>query len=145
MKKILIISLLTSMVWMAACSSDSTDFTATEVESTVTTGTWKITYFYDTDKEETNHFAGYTFTFGEDGVLTAVNGGSTITGTWSVGEDSNDDSPSGPEFDIFFATPDDFEDLSDDWDILERTDTKLRLEDVSGGNGGTDQLTFEKI
>ena len=35
-------------------------------------------------------------------------------------------------------------DLSDDWDIVERTDTKIRLQDVSGGNGGTDYLTFEK-
>lgn len=34
--------------------------------------------------------------------------------------------------------------LSDDWDVLERTDTKIRLIDVSGGNGGTDYLTFEK-
>ena len=35
--------------------------------------------------------------------------------------------------------------LSDDWDILEYTSGRIRLIDVSGGDGSTDYLTFEKI
>jgi hypothetical protein len=38
----------------------------------------------------------------------------------------------------------DFEDLNDDWDIISRSSTKIELIDISGGNGGTDYLTFEK-
>ena len=34
--------------------------------------------------------------------------------------------------------------LNDDWHILEQTAKKIKLEDVSGGNGGTDYLTFEQ-
>jgi hypothetical protein len=45
---------------------------------------------------------------------------------------------------LFFASPADFADLSDDWDVVSRTDSKVQLIDVSGGNGGTDYLTFEK-
>jgi len=48
------------------------------------------------------------------------------------------------DFNIFFASPPDFEDLSDDWDFISHTSTKIELIDMSGGNGGTDYLTFEK-
>lgn len=144
-RSIISLSALLLLAGLTGCTSDTPDVTTTEVESTVTSGVWKITYFYDTDKEETAHFNGYEFTFGEDGTLTASNGASTVTGTWSVTDNSDDDSPSNPDFNIFFASPDDFEDLSDDWDIISRTDTKIELQDVSGGNGGTDDLIFEKL
>jgi len=35
--------------------------------------------------------------------------------------------------------------LSDNWDVLEKNDKNIRFIDVSGGNGGTDYLTIEKI
>ena len=43
-----------------------------------------------------------------------------------------------------FSTPVSFIEISDDWNVIERTDTKIKLQDISGGNGGTDYLTFEK-
>jgi len=117
-------------------------------------GTWKITYFYDSDEDETSDFAGYVFTFAENGVLTAVKGSETVTGTWSVvddsGNSSSDDdgnSSDDDDFNIFFPVPesDKFDDLIDDWDFISVSNTKIELIDVSGGNGGTDYLTFEKI
>jgi hypothetical protein len=125
------------------CSDDSMNSNQEKVVSTISSGTWRITYFYDTDKEETANFTGYNFTFGSS--LTATNGINTYTGTWSVTDsNSKDDSMDDLHFNILFTAPPAFSDLSDDWDILERTDTKIRLIDVSGGNGGTDYLTFEK-
>ena len=86
------------------------------------------------------------FTFANAGVLTASNGANTYNGTWSVTSDnSGDDSPSNDlDFNIGFSAPSNFAELTEDWNILERTDTKVRLVHVSGGNGGTDYLTFEK-
>lgn len=119
-----------------------------QVTSTVKSGTWRITHFDEEGNDETNHFNGFNFTFGDNGVLTAVNGETTHTGTWSVTNDSNssddDNSGSDVDFNIAFTSPDDFTDLSDDWDIVSRTNNKIVLIDVSGGNGGTDNLTFEK-
>ena len=43
-----------------------------------------------------------------------------------------------------FVAPPDFEDLTDDWDIVSRTNTQVQLIDISGGGGGTDYLTFQK-
>jgi len=131
-----------------ACSDDKSGTTnQSKVISIASSGTWRITYYYNTDKEETSNYAGYNFTFGSK-ALTASNGTNTYTGTWSVSDsNSNDDSMDDLHFNIAFNNPPapaSFEDLSDDWDIIEITDTKIKLIDVSGGNGGTDYLTFEK-
>lgn len=153
MKKLSLIPLL-SLIFMlnvaSMCSDDDDSNTSadpTPVINTVTSGTWRITFYEDSGVDETYHFTGYNFTFGASNVLTASNGTNTYTGTWSVtNSDSNDDSPSNDlDFNILFTTPAVFADeLSDDWDILSRTATKIELVDVSGGNGGTDYLTLEK-
>jgi hypothetical protein len=139
---------------VAACNKDDGNDTPQqnptvgETASTAQNGSWKITYFFDSDHEETNHFTGYGFTFNEDGSLEAVKGSTTVTGTWSVTDSNSNDDDGGSsdvDFNIFFASPPDFEDLSDDWDILSVSNSKIELKDVSGGNGGTDFLTFEKI
>ncbi|PHR11131.1 MAG: hypothetical protein COA40_12410 [Aequorivita sp.] len=122
--------------------------TIQQTQNTVQSGSWKITYYLDSDQNETNHFTGYTFTFNENGSLVAINGSTTITGTWSVTDSNSNDDDGGSsdtDFNIFFASPPDFEELSDDWDIISVTNSKIQLTDVSGGNGGTDFLTFEKI
>jgi len=121
--------------------------TVQQTQNTAQSGSWKITFF-DSDQNETNHFNGFTFTFNENGSLVGVNGSTTITGTWSVTDSNSSDDDGGSsdvDFNIFFASPPDFEDLSDDWDIISVTNSKIELTDVSGGNGGTDFLTFEKI
>jgi hypothetical protein len=130
-------------------SSNNNTQDPTLVVNTVTNGTWRITFYEDDGQNETNHFSGYNFTFGASNVLTATNGTNTYTGVWSVtsSDDSNDDNPSNSDldFNIFFSSPALFNDeLSDDWDIVSYTSTKIELVDVSGGNGGTDYLTFEK-
>ncbi|NDV43652.1 hypothetical protein GTK07_09985 [Muricauda sp. 40Bstr401] len=110
-------------------------------------GDWVITYFFDTDKEETSNFNGYTFKFNADGTLVASNGTTDVNGTWSITDSNSSDDDSNKDsdvdFNILFASPNNFEDLSDDWDIVSFTSTRIELIDVSGGNGGTDKLVFE--
>lgn len=140
---------LISLMLVACSSSDDSNSnsgnTTQDVVNAAQSGNWIITYFFDTDSEETNNFTGYVFTFGSNGVLTATNGSTTVTGSWSVTDsNSNDDSPDDLHFNISFSTPADFQDLTDDWEILNYTSSIIELRDVSGGNGGTDLLTFEK-
>lgn len=151
MKKNAIFAFIVGGLFFAtSCSSDddsnpsTTNPTATDVTNTVTSGTWRITSYLDSGQDETADFAGYNFTFGTNNVLTATNGTNNYSGIWSVTND--DDSANDLDFDILFSAPapTSFQDLSDDWDIVERTATKLRVRDVSGGNGDTDYLTFEK-
>jgi hypothetical protein len=140
------------------CSSDDDDGSPNNnsqqiagIENTAESGTWRITNFNDSGQNETSDFNGYNFSFNSDGSLVATNSSDTMTGTWSVTDDSNsssDDSNDDDDidFNIFFPVPETniFEDLNDDWDIVSTSSTRIELIDISGGNGGTDMLTFEK-
>lgn len=159
MKKTLFYSLflmLSFSLMSSTCSSDDDDGSPnnnnqeiTQIENTVESGTWRITSYIDSGQNETTDFTNYDFTFASDGTLVATNGTTTYNGTWSItNSNSNDDSSSNNDidFNIAFPVPDnnDFEDLNDDWDIVMHTSTRIDLIDISGGNGGTDTLTFEK-
>jgi hypothetical protein len=137
----------------SACTSDSENNNSNNeaaiqaMENLAEQGSWIITYFFDTDHEETSNYAGFEFTFGADGSLTGTDGTSIYNGTWSITDSSgSDDSPSEDDidFNIFFSSPPDFEELSEDWDIIQINENLIQLTHVSGGNGGTDFLTFEK-
>lgn len=160
MKKVFNLGLLLMLsfsLMSSMCSSDddggSTNSNNSQqiaqIENTAESGTWRITNFNDSGQDETSDFNGYNFSFNSDGTLVATNGSNTVNGTWSVTDDSNsnDDSSSNDDidFNIFFPVPDsnNFEDLNDDWDIISTSSTKIELIDISGGNGGTDMLTFE--
>ena len=149
--------MLSFTLMSSMCSNDDDDGSSNnnnqqiaQIENTAESGTWRITNFNDSGENETSDFSGYDFSFNSDGSLVATNGTNTLTGTWSVTDDSNssDDSSSDDDidFNIFFPVPDsnDFEDLNDDWDVVTTTSTRIELIDISGGNGGTDMLTFEK-
>lgn len=151
LKATLVIFIYTGLAMSCNKDDDNSQQQNTTIPQTINTaqsGSWKVAYFFDSDHEETGHFTGYVFTFNENGSLVAVKGSTTVTGTWSVTDSNSSDDDGGSndtDFNIFFASPADFEDLSDDWDIISVSNSKIELTDVSGGNGGTDFLTFEKI
>lgn len=109
-------------------------------------GTWKITKYIDSENNETADFSGYDFTFTENNILMANKAADEIMGSWLVATNSsNDDSPTNDlDFIISFSGAEKFMELTDDWEIKSSTSNKLELIDVSGGNGETDYLTFEK-
>lgn len=135
---------LIGLLTLASCKKNN-EKVQKEVETSVTSGTWRITKFIDSGDDETGNFTGYNFTFNNSDVVTATNGTNTYSGTWSITDsNSNDDSEDDLDFNINFALTNNFEELSDDWDFVSQSSTKIELIDVSGGNGGTDYLTFEK-
>jgi len=126
---------------------DEDQETIDEVKANVQIGTWRITKFMEDDVDETDDFVGFNFTFGANGTLTATNGTDTFEGTWSITDsDSSDNDPSDDDldFNINFNLTNDFEDLNEDWDFVTRTSSKIELTHISGGDGSTDLLTFEK-
>ncbi len=142
---LLFLTVSISFLTLTACTKVNDDDlntvpTPTNVTQTVQTGDWRVTYYWDTDHDATSYFSNYTFSFMADGSLTATYGSTTMTGTWSAGTDD-----SQTKLYLSFLVSEIFQEISEDWHVIERTSTKIRLEDVSGGNGGTDYLTFEKI
>ena len=45
---------------------------------------------------------------------------------------------------MFTALDGPFEEISEDWNVISRTATKIELKHVSGGDGSIDYLTLEK-
>ncbi len=157
MKKfILLLAMPLLTFFLTQCSSDNTDedlqdpaIVAQAVADLAISGTWVINSYIDSGTDETSDYNGYTFSFNADGSLVADNGSTTVTGTWSVtADDSSDDddydSNDDIDFNIFFASPPVFEELTDDWDIVSRSSTRIELIDISGGDGSTDTLIFVK-
>ena len=137
---IVLVSLLV-LITLGSCNKDKILENIPETLSeNVIKGSWKITYYWDSDKDETSHFSGYNFTFEAGGVLKATNGTNDYLGTWSTGTDD-----SHTELVISFLSPLDFEELSDDWEVIEFSKVLIKLQDVSGGDGSIDYLTFTKI
>ena len=155
MKKMKLISAFMFLLLLNIVSScsDEDDTTVvnnsvdpTPVINVVNNGTWRITLFNDSGVDETLNFTDYDFSFGASNILSATNGTNTYSGTWSVTSDNSlDDSPSNDlDFNIAFSAPANFAELTEDWNIISYTATKIELIHVSGGNGGTDYITFEK-
>ena len=141
MKKIIpLITLIVILLNIISCSKDNT---TDPTNTTPPTGQWRIHYYWD-DKDETTDFSGYNFSFKDNGVLTATKAASVINGSWNISQSSDDDSSNDLDMNIVFTSPDDFEDLTEDWDFISETSSKMELIHISGGNGGTDYLTFEK-
>lgn len=147
MKKLKLISILSLLFLLnvaSMCSNDddtsSQVSNPTEITSTVTDGQWIVTLYKENDVVKTNNYSGYNFTFGTDSALSATNGTTTQSGDWSTYVDSG-----YTKLDLMFDALDGpFEEISEDWNVISRTATKIELKHVSGGDGSIDYLTFEK-
>lgn len=161
MKKSIIYTICSAVLLLVitACSSDSDEPTTTntpieDVTSIITTakqGQWRVTKYLDHSEDKTSDFDGYAFTFGEGNVLTATNGTKTYTGSWEVKSTNlnNDDSPEDSvDFIISFpieTSSKNFNDITDDWDIITISEAKMELIDDLTKPATIDYLTFEKI
>lgn len=114
------------LIGFSACTNSSSDDVQPDTPSTTltTTGQWRVSYYFDKDKDETSDFNGYTFSFLDNGVLEASRNGSTTVGTWKV---ISDDGHQKLVIVIGSAKP--LIDLSDDWIITERNDSRIKLRD----------------
>lgn len=145
------IFLVLGIVFMlSACSKNKAlEKEIEQIEDAVLLGDWTISKMIDSGDDETSNFQGYIFTFKEDGSLVATNNATTYNGTWSITKSSSSDDDSNDsdiDFNITFnvSESNDFDDLIDDWDVLTHSDYKIELQDISGGNGGADLLTFTR-
>jgi hypothetical protein len=125
---------------MVGCQNQSVDDNPnTTGTSTTISGKWKITLYKEDNKDETNHFTGYTFDFNTDGTVVATKGSISVTGKHYDGVDD-----SKVKYILDFGSTSPLDELNEDWEIIEQSATKLHLYHKSGGNGGTDDLIFEK-
>ncbi|QHS60164.1 lipocalin family protein [Chitinophaga agri] len=124
---------------MSCSNNDDNNPTPTIDPQAPTTGTWRVTLFTDSGKDETSDFTGYSFTFDSNGTAVATKGSTSKDGTWSIGSSSRD-------FNLNFGAKSDANkplgELTDDWEIISVTATEIKLKD---DNDDSDEfLTFNQ-
>jgi hypothetical protein len=138
MKKSIILLIVFAFV-IISCD-DNNENANPDPQTSITQSKWKVSLFKDDTRDETSHFQNYEFEFLADGTVKATGSGTVILGTWSVQSSS-----SGQKFILNFGTATPFDELNDDWHILSNTSMELKLQDVSGGDGHLEYLSFVKI
>jgi predicted small secreted protein len=136
MKKI-VYTLSFLLVAFASCNTQKGDISNTS--QYVNSGNWKVSLFTDSGNNETSNYTGYTFTFSDNGTISAVSTGNSRTDTWSVSSSSN-------KFIIDLGAKNDpsnlLGELSNDWKILSSSATEIRLGDDN--TTSNEFLTFSK-
>ena len=92
-------------------------------------GDWIVSFYYDSGKDETYHYNGYSFTFSADGLLSASSSTGDFSGNWHIGDHSSDDDNSSNRLVISITGNKQMDDLTDDWVILSLSDTEISLKD----------------
>jgi hypothetical protein len=136
---ILAAALFASAISFQACDDNSNDPqpSSSDPITFVQQGTWRISLHSDDGADKTSRFSNYNFTFSNT-TVTARKDTIAITGAYRKGTDDSKE-----KFYLEFnpsLSP--WNELNEDWEIVESTHSKLRLKDDSGS--GTDLLTFEK-
>jgi hypothetical protein len=127
--KLLAISTLITF-WSCSRTDDDNpgpDNTSGKVEQV--SGDWVVSYYFDSGKDETYHYNGYTLTFSSNGALEAVSGSSSYSGNWRIGDNSSGDDNSSNRFVITIMGNERMEDLTDDWVIINLSESEIALKD----------------
>jgi hypothetical protein len=126
--KLFLLALTISLVSCSKSNDDNVNPSSKDKTDQVS-GNWTVTYYFDSGKDETHKYNGYTFAFNTGGVLQANSSASNFTGTWRIGDNSSNDDSSSNKLVIMITGNEAMEDLQDDWLIVKLTETEIWLKD----------------
>jgi hypothetical protein len=138
MKTLATLLILISLSFASCSKSDDSLPNAADTSSQkneILGKTWTISSYIDKGKDETYHFSGYSFTFGENGIFTATVSGTNFTGSWNISsnqsgfDDSGNHSGNSNKFIITATGNDQMDELSDDFMIVSISSTEIILKD----------------
>jgi hypothetical protein len=128
------------VIFSSCAKTDTTVSSPASTSSIIVQSNWRVTYFSDNGTDHTSDYDGFTFLFNAGGSVAAYNPLLSVNGTWSSYNDDSRDNLllNFPNTLAVIAA------LNHDWHIIEKTNTKLRMQSLSGGPGVTSYLTLEK-
>jgi len=137
MKNLILLPALFAAIFLTSCSkSDTSDPSAdlTAKKGNVSTGSWKVTQYLDSGKDETSDFSSYSFNFRSDGTVFAANGMSDFSGIWSLNSGSSSSSSSSSDdnsnrFTITITGNKQMDDISKKWLVVKITEVEISLTD----------------
>ena len=139
MKRIYYFLLIISLTVACSHDDDPKPVANEQLTAALLSGSWRITLFQEDGENQTADFAGYSFDFRDAGLVLITNGAASLRGSWQSGTDD-----SQQKLMLNLGTADPWEELNEDWHVLELSNSIIRLEHESGGDGSLDLLTFER-
>ncbi len=110
-----------------------------DLEAILADGIWFVASYTEDNDDQTAIYNGYEIDFESNGTVTASNGSNMNNGTWMVFSGGN-------QMALNFGTDAPFDEFNDDdWDVISVSPDEVTIQDVSGGNGGIDTLTLQKL
>ena len=123
------------------CDDGANDGDIAEIRNTVLGGLWNLTLYENDNVDLTEEFDGQDFSFSNfNQVEVSINDDPIIAGLWRVIRDNDN----GLEFILNFGEGGTFGELTDAWSLLSITQDRFELISVSGGDGTTERLVFER-
>ncbi|HEY9114734.1 MAG TPA: hypothetical protein VIN10_08525 [Bacteroidales bacterium] len=135
-----LISATILMMLVISCSNKSNDLTPSNSSENLTQNAWKVSYYEERGKDETSKFSGYQISFENGGVFKLSNSTETFTGSWSIGNKSDDSSSSSQKLIIYISGNYVADELQDDWVIAEQSENQMTLQDDSSDHSETLKL-----
>ncbi len=132
--------LLAVITILSSCKKDDDPVPATSNStfiSAITSGSWKVNYFYESGSNHTNDFNGYVFVFNSDKTMTATVSGTTNSGTWKIDDDGSN------EFHVDIGNTSPLNDINKGWLIYSQSSTNIQLKDDHASHN--EELHFVKI
>jgi hypothetical protein len=122
-RNLLVIALLaTSLLANVGCTKSAKK---SDTGPTPLTGDWKVTYYFDQGQLRTEDYTDYTFDFKPKNAITATVNDQTSFGYWAISTRE-----ATQKLNIGFNTGDDkLSELTDDWDVIFVSETKVELSD----------------
>lgn len=128
--KIKMLILLSVLLSFFSCTTKKAPAPDTNV--TITTGTWRISFYFNST-DETGNFSAYSFMFNNDGSFMAHTNTSMVTGTWSE---------TSTKLTINLGTDPVLSKLNHNWLKTEKTSSSLKLKDDNPSSN--EQVYFVK-
>ena len=116
---------------------NSPSTSSSSISSIITTGSWRVSYYHESNDDHTTDFSGYTFTFSSSGTMTANYSSGTTNGTWEI-DDSNVN-----EFHMSIGTTAPLNKLDHGWLIISQSSTEIKMKDDDTSH--SEELHFTKI
>ena len=130
----------TELKLQRVCNNNLDDGDVVEIRNVMLEGEWAIASYLENEMDMTESFGGYSIGFMDDYQMSLLEGGDSFAnGLWRVIRDSDDQL----KVILNFGDNMPFDELTDDWQVLSITDTRLELKHISGDDS-VDILVLEK-
>jgi hypothetical protein len=140
----IILSIVTWFFSSCDVSEDIPLLNELTVTNRMASGTWKITKLVHENTTKTADYNGVSFDFDAISVVVNNTGTLPVAGGWGVTDEGFEGAPELVFTMALTSVEPRFITISEDWDIIESTSTRLKLKDENLDTNTTDYLTFEK-